>query len=103
KFTRTRHALTIQHIKLRLTEGRSQFVFDDPDTRTIPYHLLSTLQDVGPSHIETHRGVKLEGIATGGHFRIAKRDTNLLAQLIDEDHTRLGFANHGSQLAQTLR
>src|SRR5712691_1440708 len=54
EFTNTRHALPIEHIKLCLTEGRSQFVFDDSDTCTIPYHLLATFQHIGPSHIETY-------------------------------------------------
>ena len=48
-------------------------------------------------------GVEFQRIAARGGFRIAEHDTDLEADLIEENQQRIGFGNGPSQLAERLR
>ncbi len=52
---------------------------------------------------EAHRSVELERIATGRRLRVTEHDTDLHADLIDEDDQGIGAFDIAGDLAQRLR
>src|SRR5690606_29083657 len=70
-------------VELRLAEGRRALVLDDLDARARADGAVADLDLADAAHIEPHRRVVLERVATGGGLRIAEHHANLLAQLID--------------------
>src|SRR5699024_12102457 len=48
------------------------------------------LKRLDPAHIDPHRGVELQRLTTGGGFRTAEEDADLLPQLVDEDRRGSG-------------
>ena len=65
-------------------------------------NLLAFLYGSGLADVQTHTGIELQGITTGGGFWIAEHDTNLLTQLVDEDAGGIGLGYGGSELAKRL-
>src|SRR3546814_7953657 len=75
-------------------------------TRTdtlFPYTtLFRSLQRLDASHVETDRGIELQGPTTRGGLRRAEHHADLLAQLVDEDRGGAGVVQGTGHLAQRL-
>jgi hypothetical protein len=65
--------------------------------------LLVRLQRLDAPDIDADGAVELERAPAGRRFGIAEHDTDLLAQLVDEDHRTLRARDRAGQLAQRLR
>src|SRR3954452_239234 len=95
-------ALAVHDVELRLLERRGHLVLHDLDAGAVADHVLAVLQRLDPAHVEAHRGVELQRLATGGGLGRAEHHADLLAQLVDEDHRGAGVAQGTGHLAQRL-
>ena len=78
-------SLTVHHVKLRLLERRRHLVLDNFDARAVSNRFVPFLEGLDPPYIKAHGGIELQGLSTRGGFWITEEDTDLFAQLIDED------------------
>src|SRR6185369_13338101 len=83
-------------------ERRRDLVLHDLHANVRADHVFLFLHRTDTTDVETHRRVELERLTTRGGFRIAEHDTDLLTQLIDEDHRRLGASDRTGELPQRL-
>ena len=81
-----RDADAVQDVELGLLEGRRHLVLDDLDAGAVTHGLRAVLQRLDATDVEAHRRVELERLAAGGGLGAAEEHTDLLAQLVDEDH-----------------
>ena len=95
-------AFAIEDVELGFAEGSGNFVFDDLDLGAIAGDGVAVLDGGDAADIDADRGVELEGAATGGGFRIAEHDADLLADLVDEDECGAGLGDGAGELAQGL-
>src|SRR5574337_1751168 len=102
QFTFPGRAFAVQDFELGLSERRRNLVLDnfDPGLRTD--HFLALLYRADAADVEAHRGIELQRIAAGGGFRGAEHHADLHADLVDEDHQRVGALDVGGELAQRL-
>ena len=89
-------------VELGLSKWRGHLVLDDLDDGTVPTHIAIGLDGADTADVETNRRIELQRSSTGSGLRTAKHDTDLLADLIDEDHGGLGTMDDASQLSQRL-
>src|SRR5205807_5784702 len=101
--SRVRDPFVVQDVELRRTKGRRDLVLDHLDLYTAPDDVEALLDGIDLADVHPHRGVELQRASTGGHLGIAEHDTDLLAELIDEDDARVGPADGRGQLAHRLR
>ena len=101
-FAFARNALAIEDVKDRFAKGRGHLVLHHLDARLGTDHLVVFLDRADAADIEAHRGVELERVATGGGFGAAEHDTDFHADLVDENHQRVGAFDVGGELAQGL-
>src|SRR5690606_34164309 len=99
----TRDADTVEDVELRLLEGRRHLVLDDLHSRAVADCVGAVFERLDATDVEANRGVELECLAAGGRLWTAEEDTDLLAQLVDEDHRGVGGAETARELAQCLR
>src|SRR5512133_91801 len=93
---------TVEDIKLHLTEGRGHLVLDDLDLGAGTDHLIALFEGGDLADVHAHRGVEFEGITAGSGLWVAEHDTDLHADLVDEDHAAVRFGDDTGQLAQRL-
>jgi len=94
----------IEHdVELGNPEGRSHLVLLDARTNPIAYDLALILDGFGSTHIDPHRCIELEGIATTGGFRIAEQHADLHAELVGKDDGGVAALDGAGELAQRLR
>src|SRR3982751_4000905 len=84
------NALAIHDVEFRLPEWRRDLVFDHLDARSVADHTVAVLYRAYPADIQPNARVKLQRFSARGRFRRAKEDTDLFAELIDEDECRPG-------------
>src|SRR5260370_645336 len=95
--------LAVADVKLRLAEGRGALVLDDFHLDARADHFFPFLDLIGPADVEPHRGVELQGPAAGRRLRVAEHDSDLLADLVDEDQGGLRLRDDAGQLSQRFR
>src|SRR5690606_8271999 len=95
-------ALAVQHFELGLLKRRRQLVLDHLDPGLVADDLVAALDGADATDVEAHRGVELERVAAGRGLRAAEHHADLHADLVDEDHQRVGTLDVGGQLAQRL-
>src|SRR5690606_35970487 len=67
-------------------------------------HITVGILDLGgSSDIQSDGSVKFKGVPSSGCFRISEHNTDLLSQLVDKDHTAVGFADRTGEFSQGLR
>src|SRR5947207_2190404 len=81
--------LFTEHVKLGLTEGRGNLVFDNLDFHPNPDRGLSLFEGTEPPHVNPAGTVKLESPPAGSRFGAAEHDPDLFPDLVDEDHAGL--------------
>ncbi|OEI67236.1 putative protein recA [Curtobacterium sp. ER1/6] len=99
----SRDARAVEDVELRLLEGRRHLVLDDLDARAIADRVGAALQRLDAPDVETDGGVELQRLAAGSGLRAAEEHTDLLAQLVDEDHRGLRLVQPTRELAERLR
>src|SRR5262249_2325454 len=97
-----RHALAVHDIELDLLEGWRQLVLDYLDARLVAHDLVTLLERADTAYVEAHGSIELEGIAARGRLGRTEHDTNLHADLVDEDHHAVRTGNRRGELAQRL-
>jgi hypothetical protein len=82
-----------------------ELVLDDLYLGLIADDFVALLHRADAADIQAHGRVELQCVAAGRHFRTLARhhDSDLHAQLVDEDHHRVRTLDVGGQLAQRLR
>src|SRR5690606_35590564 len=95
-------ALAVVDLELGLTEGRRDLVLHYLDAGFAADHLVAFFDRAGTTDVQTHRGVELQRVATGGGFRAAQHHADLHADLVDEDHQAVGILDVAGDLAQRL-
>src|ERR1700749_1607360 len=80
-----RYSLAIHDIEIDDFERRRHLVLDDLDARLVADDLVPLFDRADAPDIETDRGIKLKCVAARGGLGIAKHDTDLVADLVDED------------------
>jgi predicted outer membrane repeat protein len=58
--------------------------------RAVTDGVRALLEGLDAADVEAHRGVELECLAAGRGLRAAEEHTDLLAELVDEDHRGAG-------------
>ena len=95
-------ALAVHDVELGLAERRGDLVLDDLHPGARPDDLATVLDALDPADVEAHRRVELQRPAARGGLRRTEHHADLLAQLVDEDHDRVGAVEVGGELAQRL-
>ena len=94
----------VEHdIELGSAEGRRDFILNHLDAGAIADDFVANFDGLNAAHIETDRGIELECLTTGGGFRVAEHDADLLAELIGEDDSGFGLVDRAGKFAQRLR
>src|SRR5690606_17749666 len=62
-------ALAVEDLELCLTERWRNLVLDDLDAGFATDHLVAFLDSPRTADVQTHRGVELQSVTTGGGFR----------------------------------
>ena len=94
--------LTVKDLEFGLLKRRCYFVFNHLNPGFITNNFIAILDRTYTTDIQSHRGVKLQGITTGGGFRVAKHYTNFHTNLVNKDNQAVGGFNITCQLAQRL-
>src|SRR5215813_3199808 len=102
ELARLRYALAIHDVEFDRLERRGELVLDHFDAGLVANHLVALLNRADAADVEAHRGVELERVAAGGGLRRAVHDADLHADLVDEDHHRIGAVDRSGELAQGL-
>ena len=93
----------VHDVELGLLERRADLVLHDLHPGAVAHDLDAVLDRLDTADVETHRRVELQRTAAWRGFGRAEHDTDLLAQLVDEDADRLGLVEVAGELAQRLR
>src|SRR6266404_316143 len=93
----------VENVEFGFAEGRGDFVFYDFGASAGADDAVAVLDGLNATNVNAHGGVKLQGAAAGGGFRIAKHDANFFPDLVDEDEASLRFGDDGGEFAQGLR
>ena len=97
-----RHAFAVHDVELDLLERRRELVLDHLDAGLVADHLVALLDRADPADVETHRGVEFQRMTAGRRLGRAVHHADLHADLVDEDHHRVGAIDRGGELAQRL-
>src|SRR6185436_18914706 len=97
-----RDAVAVEDVELGVPERRRHLVLHHLDARLGADHLVALLDRADAADVHAHRGVELERVAAGGGLGVAEHDADLHADLVDEDHQRVGALDVGGELAQRL-
>src|SRR5690606_32413664 len=98
-----RYALAVEDLELGLLERRGQLVLDHLHAGFVADNRVAFLDPADAAYVQPYRGIELERVAAGGGFRAAEHHADLHADLVDEDHQRVGALDVGRELAQCLR
>ena len=98
-----RDALAEHDVEFRTFERGCHLVLHDLHLRACSQLFLAVLDDRHAADVDAHAGVEFQGIAARRGLGITVDDTDLVAQLVDEDADRLGLRDARRQLAQCLR
>src|SRR6187397_1404552 len=85
-----RDALAVEDVELAGLERRRDLVLHDLHLGARTRDVFAFLDGTDAADVETHRRIELERIAARGRFRRTEHDTDLHADLVGEDQTRLG-------------
>src|SRR5271165_1060159 len=96
-------AFAVRDVELSDFERRRDLVLDHFDARARADDVSADFDGLQLADVQTHRRVELERAAAAGGFRVAEHDADLLTDLVDEHHRRLGLADRRGELAQSLR
>src|SRR5262245_3472524 len=99
----SRDSLAVHDVELGLAERRRDFVFDDFYLGAIPYDVLAVFDLRDAADVEAQCRVELQCAPAGGRFRRAEHYAYLLANLVDEDQTRIRPPHDRGEFAQRLR
>src|ERR1700730_2471025 len=77
-----RNALAVQDVEVGLLERRRDLVLDPLDLGRGSDHLFALLDRADAADVQTHRGVELQRVATGGGLRVAEHHADLHADLV---------------------
>src|SRR5262245_36628052 len=97
------NAFAVHDVEFGFAERWRDFVLHHFHARAAADDLIAVFDRRDATDVEPHRRVELERTAARGCFRVAEHDADLLAQLVDEDQTRLGFRNGASEFPERLR
>src|ERR1041384_7211570 len=97
-----RDAVAVEDVELGVPERRRHLVLHHLDAGLGADHLVALLDRADAADVHAHRGVELERVAAGGGLGVAEHDTDLHADLVDEDHQRVGALDVAGELAQRL-
>src|SRR5699024_9329174 len=95
--------LAVDDVELRLLERRGHLVLHHSGAGAVSNGVGAILKRLDPAHIDPHRGVELQRLTTGGGFRAAEEDADLLPQLVDEDRRGSGGRQRPGEFPQRLR
>ena len=95
-------AFAVEDLELRLAERRRDLVLHHLDAGFVADHLVAVLDGADAADVQTHGGVELERVAAGGGLRRTEHDADLHADLVGEDHQRVGVLDAAGHLAQRL-
>src|SRR5262249_46516542 len=82
---RLRDAFTVEHVELRLPEGRRELVLDPLDLGPDAQRLGALLDGVLAADVEPYGGVELQRAPAGRRLGVAEHHADLLSDLVDEN------------------
>src|SRR5438309_1650629 len=97
-----RDALVREDLDLGDAERRRDLVLHDLDLHPAADHHVALLDRLDRPDVDAHGGVELQRPATRSSFGIPEHDSDLLAQLVDEDDRGLGLGDRPGELAEGL-
>src|SRR5262249_52132044 len=92
----------VHQVELGLAERRRHLVLDHAHLGPRADRYIAVLDARHFADVQAHRAVELQGQAAGSRFGVAEHDADLLADLVDEDHARLGAGDGRIEDAQRL-
>src|SRR5207237_3413403 len=81
-----RDALAIHDVEIDDLEWRRHLVLDHLDPGLVADHLVAVLDRADAADVEPDRGVEFQRLTAGRRLGVARRDADLHADLIAEDH-----------------
>src|SRR5699024_4985976 len=97
------NAFAVHDVELGTAEGRSDLVLYNFDLSARTELFLPVLDAGSLAYVVADAGVKFQRITARGRFGIAVHDADFVAQLVDEDADRFGFADACGQFSEGLR
>ena len=85
-----------------MRKGGRDLVLHHLHTDPLADHLLAFLELPDAADVHAAGAIELQGPAARRRFGRAEHHADLLADLVDEDHRRLGLGDHAGQLAHRL-
>src|SRR5690349_14330052 len=85
-----RDALPVHDLEFGFAERRGNLVLDHFDAGLVADDLFAILDGADATDVETHRGIELQRVTTGGGFGVAEHHADLHADLVDEDDDGVG-------------
>ena len=85
-----------------MLERRRHLVLKHPDAGLVADDLVAILDCADAADVEANRRIEFERVAAGRGFRGAEHHADLHADLVDEDHQRVGLLDVGRHLPQRL-
>src|SRR4029077_10610872 len=82
-------AFAVEDVEFDFLERSGHLVFDHLDASPVADDVLAVLESGDTTNVKTHGGIELEGVTTGGGFRVAEHDADFHPDLVDEDHEGL--------------
>src|SRR5690606_3574575 len=96
-------ALAVENLEIGFLERRCDLVLHHLHAGLVAEDLVALLDGAGAADIEAHGGVELERVAAGGGLGVTEHHADLHADLVDEDHQRVGALDVGGELSERLR
>src|SRR6267154_955712 len=97
-----RYPFAVENVEQRLAERRRHLVLHDLHSGLRTDDLVAALDAADAPDVEAARRVELERVAARGRLGVAEHDTDLHADLVDEDDQRIGTLDVRGELAQCL-
>ena len=101
-FTFAGNALAVDDLEFGLFERRRNFVLNNFHAGFVTQDFIALLDAAGTTNIHTDRGVELKCVTAGRCFRRTVNHTDLLTNLVNEDHQSVGLLDAGSELTECL-
>ena len=98
-----RDTRAVEDIELGGLEGGSNLVLNNLTSGVRAVNLGAVLKRLNAANVDTHGGVELKSLTTGGNLGVAVHNANLLTKLVGEDNDTVGLCDSTGELSHRLR
>src|SRR6185312_17493707 len=97
-----RNPFPVEDVHFHFTERRRYLIFHNLDFCPVSDNRVAILDRSGPAYFRSYGCVKLQRTAAGSGFGVTEHNTDLFANLVDENETSIGTGDDSRQLTKRL-